>query len=165
MHRNDYCSCSPHDQACLSMVVLIAFLSALTLLRVMQPVLLNAAVHMKHCPSRPSEPPAGLPLEFQGRFQAMSGITSLTAHALHIFVSSSGRCSRMLMAPCFMWHRKQKAVCHCLAAILNLADDSSMDTPYKPVLAEWTSWIFSLSLSRNRERQSGRQIQIMLCNE
>ena len=28
----------------------------------------------------------------------------------------------------FMWHRNQKAVCHCLAAILNLADDSSMDT-------------------------------------
>ena len=28
----------------------------------------------------------------------------------------------------FMWHHNQKAVCHCLAAILNLADDSSMDT-------------------------------------
>ena len=27
----------------------------------------------------------------------------------------------------FMWHRRQKAVCHCLAAILTLADDSSMD--------------------------------------
>ena len=27
----------------------------------------------------------------------------------------------------FMWHRNQKAVCHCLAAILTLADDSSMD--------------------------------------
>ena len=28
----------------------------------------------------------------------------------------------------FVWHRNQKAVCHCLAAILSLADDSSMDT-------------------------------------
>ena len=27
----------------------------------------------------------------------------------------------------FMSHRNQKAVCHCLAAILTLADDSSMD--------------------------------------
>ena len=27
----------------------------------------------------------------------------------------------------FMWHRNQKAVCHCSAAILTLADDSSMD--------------------------------------
>ena len=27
----------------------------------------------------------------------------------------------------FMWHQNQKAVCHCLAAILTLADDSSMD--------------------------------------
>ena len=26
-----------------------------------------------------------------------------------------------------MWHRNQKAVCHCIAAILTLADDSSMD--------------------------------------
>ena len=27
----------------------------------------------------------------------------------------------------FMWHRNQKAVCHCLAAILTLTDKSSMD--------------------------------------
>ena len=27
----------------------------------------------------------------------------------------------------FMWHRNQKAISHCLAAILTLADDSSMD--------------------------------------
>ena len=27
----------------------------------------------------------------------------------------------------FMWQRNQKAICHCLAAILTLADDSSMD--------------------------------------
>ena len=27
----------------------------------------------------------------------------------------------------FMWHRNRKAICHCLAAILTLADDSSMD--------------------------------------
>ena len=26
---------------------------------------------------------------------------------------------------CFVWHEDQKAVCHCLTAILNLADDSS----------------------------------------
>ena len=28
---------------------------------------------------------------------------------------------------CFVWHKGQKAVCHCLAAILNLADDSNQD--------------------------------------
>ena len=28
---------------------------------------------------------------------------------------------------CFGWHKNQKAVCHCLAAILNLADDSNKD--------------------------------------
>ena len=28
---------------------------------------------------------------------------------------------------CFVWHKDQKAVCHCLAAILNLADDSNKD--------------------------------------
>ena len=26
---------------------------------------------------------------------------------------------------CFVWHKDQKAVCHCLAAILNLAHDSN----------------------------------------
>ena len=29
---------------------------------------------------------------------------------------------------CFVWHKDQKAVCHCLAAILNLDDDSNQDT-------------------------------------
>ena len=28
---------------------------------------------------------------------------------------------------CFVWHKDQKAVCHCLTAILNLADDSNQD--------------------------------------
>ena len=28
---------------------------------------------------------------------------------------------------CFVWHKDQKAVCHCLAAILNVADDSNKD--------------------------------------
>ena len=28
---------------------------------------------------------------------------------------------------CFMWHKDTKAVCHCLAAVLNLADDSNQD--------------------------------------
>ena len=28
---------------------------------------------------------------------------------------------------CFVWHKDQKAVCHCLAAILNVADDSNID--------------------------------------
>ena len=28
---------------------------------------------------------------------------------------------------CFVWHKEQKAVCHCLAAITNLADDSNQD--------------------------------------
>ena len=28
---------------------------------------------------------------------------------------------------CFVWHKDQKAVCHCLTAIRNLADDSNQD--------------------------------------
>ena len=28
---------------------------------------------------------------------------------------------------CFVWHKDQKAVCHCLAAILNMANDSNKD--------------------------------------
>ena len=28
---------------------------------------------------------------------------------------------------CFVWHKDQKAVCHCLEAILNVADDSNKD--------------------------------------
>ena len=28
---------------------------------------------------------------------------------------------------CFVWHKDQKAVCHCLAAILNVADDFNKD--------------------------------------
>ena len=28
---------------------------------------------------------------------------------------------------CFVWHKDQKAVCHCLAAMLNLADDSKQN--------------------------------------
>ena len=28
---------------------------------------------------------------------------------------------------CFVWHKDQKAVCHCLAAIPNVADDSNKD--------------------------------------
>ena len=28
---------------------------------------------------------------------------------------------------CLVWHKDQKAVYHCLAAILNLADDSNQD--------------------------------------
>ena len=40
---------------------------------------------------------------------------------------------------CFVWHKDQKAVCHCLAAILKLADDSIKTRPHKPMLADWTS--------------------------
>ena len=32
---------------------------------------------------------------------------------------------------CFVWHKDQKAVCHCLAAILNLADDSDQDASFQ----------------------------------
>ena len=32
---------------------------------------------------------------------------------------------------CFVWHKDQKAVCHCLTAILNLADDSNQDASSK----------------------------------
>ena len=28
---------------------------------------------------------------------------------------------------CFVWHKDQKSVCHCLAAILKLADGSNQD--------------------------------------
>ena len=28
---------------------------------------------------------------------------------------------------CFVWHKDQKAASHCLAAILNLADDTNQD--------------------------------------
>ena len=48
-------------------------------------------------------------------------------------------------------NKDQKAVCLCLAAILNLADDSNKDASLKPMLAEWTSEILSLSLSRLEE--------------
>ena len=60
---------------------------------------------------------------------------------------SSGAAS---CAPCTLscvWHGDQKAVCHCLAAILNLAYDSNQQLcPGKPMLAEWTRRV-SLSLS------------------
>ena len=38
-------------------------------------------------------------------------------------------CIKMLMVPCSgsVWHKDQKAVCHCLAASLNLADDSNQE--------------------------------------
>ena len=47
---------------------------------------------------------------------------------------------------CFVWHKDQKAVCHCLAAILSLAKIPIETRPHKPMLAEWTSEFLSLSL-------------------
>ena len=41
---------------------------------------------------------------------------------------------------CFAWQKDQKAVCHCLAAIPNLADDSNQD-------ASWLNGLVKLSLS------------------
>ena len=48
---------------------------------------------------------------------------------------------------CCVWHKDQKAVCHCLAAILNLANASNQARPHKPMLAEWTNELL-LSLLR-----------------
>ena len=42
---------------------------------------------------------------------------------------------------CFVWHKDQKAVCHCLTAILNLADDSNQDAP------SWLKGLVNFSLS------------------
>ena len=47
---------------------------------------------------------------------------------------------------CFVWHKDQKAVCHCLAAILSLAKIPIETRPHKPMLAEWTNEIFYLFL-------------------
>ena len=43
----------------------------------------------------------------------------------HLSFDSHGA-MRLLMQG-FVWHKDQKAVCHCLAAILNVADDSNKD--------------------------------------
>ena len=59
----------------------------------------------------------------------MKGILFLTAPILPTFAASFVHCIKMLMAPCsvLVWRKDRKAVCHCLAAILNLADDSNQD--------------------------------------
>ena len=59
---------------------------------------------------------------------AMCGIMSLNAGNLHTSVGRSGHCFG-LMVPCSRscGTEIRKAVCHCLAAILTLAEDSSMD--------------------------------------
>ena len=42
-------------------------------------------------------------------------------------------------------YKDQKAVCHRLAAVLNLADDTKT-RPHKPMLAEWSSEILNVSV-------------------
>ena len=61
--------------------------------------------------------------------QGMSGISCLIALILPMFAASSGHFfddadGTMQL---FFWHTNQKAVCHCLTAILGLADDSNSD--------------------------------------
>ena len=47
------------------------------------------------------------------------------AHIRRQFCSLSMKADGTMQ--CFVWHKDQKAVCHCLAAIVNLADDSNQD--------------------------------------
>ena len=47
----------------------------------------------------------------------------------------------------FTWHRDQKAIFHCLAAILTLADYSNMHI-HEPMQAEWTSRFISNAFTR-----------------
>ena len=60
----------------------------------------------------------------------MSGITFFTARTLHTFVGSSGHCFGMLMVPCShsCGTNTRRPLSLLLAAILTMADDSSMDT-------------------------------------
>ena len=55
----------------------------------------------------------------------MNGILFLTAPIRRQFRSLYQDADGTMQ--CFVWHKDQKAVCHCLAAILNLADDSNQD--------------------------------------
>ena len=55
----------------------------------------------------------------------LSGILFLTAPILPTFRSLYQDADGTMQ--CFVWHKDQKAVCHCLAAILNVADDSNKD--------------------------------------
>ena len=55
-------------------------------------------------------------------------ILSLSTHFAHIrrqFRSLSQDVDGTMQ--CFVWHKDQKAVCHCQAAVLNLANDSNQD--------------------------------------
>ena len=88
------------------------------------PCMLNKAglqrpVVPRHC--------AGARCEIHMRL-TMSGITSLTCpHLAHIrwqFRSLFQVADGVMQS--FVWHQNLKAVCYCLAAILALADDSSM---------------------------------------
>ena len=59
---------------------------------------------------------------FSGTF---AGLTPTFAHIRRQFRSYQDADGTM---QCFVWNKDQKAVCHCLAAILNVADDSNKDT-------------------------------------
>ena len=59
------------------------------------------------------------------RALGMNGILFLTAPIRRQFRSFYQDADGTMQ--CFVWHKDQKAVCHCLAAILNLADDSNQD--------------------------------------
>ena len=73
----------------------------------------------------------------------MKGILFLIAHIRPRFRSLYKDADGTMR--CFVWHKDQKAVCHCLAAILNLADDTNQDASSYYRLAEWTIEILSLS--------------------
>ena len=59
----------------------------------------------------------------------MNGILFVTAPILPEFVASLDRCIKDAddTMQCFVWHKDQKAVCQCLAAILNLAVEVQPD--------------------------------------
>ena len=54
----------------------------------------------------------------------------------------------------FLWHKDQRAVCHCLAASLNLADDSNQGRrPHELMLAEWTGEFLSPYLNNFQQTE------------
>ena len=78
----------------------------------------------------------------------MNGIM-LTAPILPTFAASFGRCIKMLMVPCSVLcgtrTRKLSAIAYRPSSIWLMTPTKT--PPHKPMLAEWTSEILSLSLT------------------
>ena len=83
----------------------------------------------------------------------MKGTSYLTAPVLPTFAASLVHCYQDAdgTMQCFVWHKDQKAVCHCQAAILNLANDSTQEESWTPptVLISqcWLNGLLNFSLS------------------